>query len=89
MPIAHVFEMQRHAGERQPAHTALLVDPEDARREQRDALLAQHPLRETVGLVRLGRRELSELLDRERSIGPPHDGERCAAGRDLARLQSA
>ena len=87
VPVAGALEMQGHAVERQRRQAALLVDPHDARREQRDLRLALHPLHETAAPPRPGRRGTLELPDRERSVGPPYDGERRAADGDVARLQ--
>ena len=87
VPIAGVLEMQGHAVERQRRQAALLVDPHDARREQRDPRLARHPPHETADPSRLGRRAILELPDRQRSIGAPYEGERRTADGDVARLQ--
>ena len=79
--------MQRHAVERQRGRALPLVDPEDARRGQRNPLPIRDPPCEPAAFPRLGRGERPEPFDRQRSVGPPHDGQRRAAGGNLAGLQ--
>ena len=79
--------MQRHAVERQRARTVPLVGPEDARGGQRNPLPIRNPPCEPAALPRPGRCDPSESLDRQRSVRPPHDGQRRTAGGNLAGLQ--